>query len=146
MEGSNNWVVSGARTFSRSATMANDPHRAVLLPSLRYWVHLVAPGWDVIGAGEPALPGVSVGHNEHGAWGFTIFPVDQEDLFAYETDPANPSRYRYRDGWEEMRAIRETISVKGTDAVVVELKWARHGPVVSADVAHHRAYALRAAW
>ena len=71
--------------------MANDPHRAILLPSLRYWVHLVAPGWNVIGAGEPALPGVSVGHNEHGAWGFTIFPIDQEDLYVYETDPADPS-------------------------------------------------------
>jgi penicillin G amidase len=145
-EGSNNWVISGAHTFTRGAIMANDPHRALLLPSLRYWVHLVAPGWNVIGAGEPALPGVSVGHNERGAWGFTIFPIDQEDLFVYETDPANPSRYRYRDGWEEMRTIRETITVKGTNPVVVELRWARHGPVVSADAAHHRAYALRAAW
>src|SRR5262249_54862212 len=74
-QGSNNWVLSAARTSSGGAAMANDPHRNLLLPSLRYWVHLVAPGWDVIGAGEPALPGVSVGHNEHGAWGFTIFPI-----------------------------------------------------------------------
>ena len=145
-EGSNNWVISGARTFSGGAIMANDPHRALLLPSLRYWVHLVAPGWNVIGAGEPALPGVSVGHNEHGAWGFTIFPVDQEDLFVYELDPANPSRYRYRDGWEEMRTTRESIAVKGANAVEIELRFTRHGPVVSADAAHQRAYALRAAW
>ncbi len=96
-------MIAGARTFSGGAVMANDPHRALLLPSLRYWVHLVAPGWNVIGAGEPALPGVSVGHNEHGAWGFTIFPIDQEDLYVYETDPADPSRYRYRGGWETMR-------------------------------------------
>ena len=101
------------RTFSGGAIMANDPHRALQLPSLRYWVHLVAPGWNVIGAGEPALPGVSVGHNEHGAWGFTIFPIDQEDLYVYETDPADPSRYRYRGGWEAMRTIRETIAVEG---------------------------------
>ena len=95
-QGSNNWVISGDRTFSRAPILANDPHRAIQLPSLRYWVHLVAPGWNVIGAGEPALPGVSVGHNEHGAWGFTIFPIDQEDLYVYETDPADPSRYRYQ--------------------------------------------------
>ena len=112
--GSNNWVIAGSRSFAGGAIMANDPHRQLLLPSLRYWVHLVAPGWNVIGAGEPALPGVSIGHNEHGAWGLTIFPIDQEDLFAYETDPADPSRYRYRDGWEQMRLIRETIvAVKG---------------------------------
>ena len=36
------------------------------------------------------MPGVSVGHNERGAWGFTIFPIDQEDLYVYETDPADP--------------------------------------------------------
>jgi penicillin amidase len=146
VQGSNNWVIAGARTFSRGAILANDPHRALLVPSLRYWVHLVAPGWNVIGAGEPALPGVSVGHNEAGAWGFTIFPVDQEDLYVYETDPANRSRYRYGGAWEAMRTTRETIAVKGSDPVTVELKFTRHGPVIFEDRGHHRAYALRAAW
>jgi penicillin amidase len=145
-EGSNNWAIAGARTFHRGAILASDPHRAVILPSLRYWVHLVAPGWNVIGAGEPALPGVSAGHNEHGAWGFTIFPIDQEDLYVYETDPANPSRYRYLDGWEAMRTIPETIAAKGSGPVAVELKYTRHGPVAYEDPAHHRAYVLRAAW
>ena len=56
--------------------MVNDPHRAQEAPSLRYWVHLVAPGWNVIGGGEPSLPGVSIGHNEYGAWGLTIFGTD----------------------------------------------------------------------
>jgi penicillin G amidase len=55
--GSNNWVVSGALTSSGMPMMVNDPHRAIAAPSLRYWAHLVAPGWNVIGAGEPALPG-----------------------------------------------------------------------------------------
>jgi penicillin amidase len=145
-EGSNNWVLSGDRTFSRAPVMSNDPHRAIQLPSLRYWVHLVAPGWNVLGAGEPALPGVSVGHNERGAWGFTIFPVDQEDLYVYETDPADPSRYRYRGAWEEMHVERESIPVKGQAAVAAELKFTRHGPVVHEDRDHHRAYAVRAAW
>ena len=146
LEGSNNWVVSGAHTQSGSAIMANDPHRSVQVPSLRYWVHLIAPGWNVIGAGEPALPGVSVGHNERGAWGFTIFPIDQEDLYVYETDPANPSRYRYGDGWEVMKTIHETIAVKGRPAVEAEMKFTRHGPVLHVDPRHYRAYALRAAW
>jgi len=145
-EGSNNWVVSGDRTFSRAPILANDPHRAIQLPSLRYWVHLVAPGWNVIGAGEPALPGVSVGHNERGAWGFTIFPTDQEDLYVYETDPNDPSRYRYGSQWEAMRVERETIPVKGQAAALAELKFTRHGPVLKEDRERRRAYALRAAW
>jgi penicillin amidase len=145
-QGSNNWVVSGERTFTRSAIMANDPHRPLEVPSLRYWVHLVAPGWNVIGGGEPALPGVSIGHNEFGAWGFTIFPIDQEDLLVYETDPADPLHYRYSGGWETMTTISEAIKVKGKESVQVALRYTRHGPVLYEDPPHRRVYALRAAW
>jgi penicillin amidase len=148
--GSNNWVISGENTFTRAPILANDPHRAIQLPSLRYWVHLVAPGWDVIGSGEPALPGVAIGHNGQGAWGFTIFPIDQEDLYVYETDPAaparGPGRYRYHDGWEEFQVEHATIAVKDQAAVTVDLKYTRHGPVIHEEREHHRAYALRAAW
>ena len=60
--------------------LANDPHRPVQLPSLRKTVHLVGPGWDAIGSGEPALPGIAIGHNENIAFGFTIVGMDQQDL------------------------------------------------------------------
>ncbi len=145
-QGSNNWTISGRHTLSGSPILGNDPHRSQQIPSLRYWVHLHAPGWDVIGGGEPALPGVSIGHNPYGAWGLTIFAVDQEDLYVYETDPDNPARYQYKGEWESMRVIRETIPVKGRDPVGVDLKFTRHGPVLHEDSAHHKAYALRAAW
>src|SRR3989441_5246437 len=144
--GSNNWVVSGRLTQSGFPMMMNDPHRTQSVPSLRYWVHLVAPGWNVIGGGEPVLPGVSIGHNEYGAWGLTIFGSDTEDLYVYETNPANPNQYKYHDAWEDMRVIKDTIPVKGEAPVAVELKFTRHGPVLSEDAAHHKAYALRAAW
>ena len=144
--GSNNWVVHGTRTLSGYPIMANDPHRAQSAPSLRYWVHLVAPGWNVIGGGEPVLPGVSIGHNEHGAWGLTVFGQDNEDLYVYETNPANPNQYRHLGRWEEMTVIRDTIPVKGQAAAAVELKYTRHGPVVFEDPATNTAYAVAAAW
>ena len=144
--GSNNWVVSGRLTQSGYPMMMNDPHRTQSAPSLRYWVHLVAPGWNVIGGGEPVLPGVSIGHNEYGAWGLTIFGSDSEDLYVYDTNPANPNQYRYRGAWEDMRVVKDTIPVKGESPAAVELKFTRHGPVLSEDPAHHKAYALRAAW
>ena len=144
--GSNNWVVHGTRTLSGYPIMANDPHRAQSAPSLRYWVHLVAPGWNVIGGGEPVLPGVSIGHNEHGAWGLTVFGQDNEDLYVYETNPANPDQYRHLGRWEEMTVIRETIPVRGQGDVQVELKYTRHGPVVFQDPDNHVAYAVAAAW
>ncbi len=144
--GSNNWVIHGSRTQSTFPIMANDPHRAQGAPSLRYWVHLVAPGWNVIGAGEPVLPGVSIGHNEYGAWGLTIFGNDSEDLYVYETNPANPNEYRYRGAWEPMRVVKDTIPVKGEATVAVAYKYTRHGPVLYEDPARRKAYALRAAW
>ncbi len=144
--GSNNWVVSGALTPSGMPILANDPHRVQEAPSLRYWVHLVAPGWNVIGAGEPVLPGVSIGHNEYGAWGLTVFGNDSEDLYVYDTNPDNPLQYKYRGAWETMRVVKDTIAVKGQSPASVDLKFTRHGPVVFEDQAHHKAYAIRAAW
>ena len=74
------------------------------LPSLRYIVHLVAPGLDVIGAGEPALPGISIGHNGTIAFGLTIFAIDQEDLYVYETRRATRrSTLRRRLGADDGR-------------------------------------------
>lgn len=145
--GSNNWVVAPELTLDGTAYMANDPHRVLQTPSLRYFVHLVAPGWNVIGGGEPTLPGISIGHNEHGAWGLTIFAIDCEDLYIYETNPDDRNQYRYGDGWESMRIETETIQVRGeSEPREVSLKFTRHGPVLYEDPQYQTAYALRAGW
>lgn len=143
-EGSNNWAVSPGRTGTGRAQLANDPHRAYSAPSLRYLSHLSAPGLDVIGANEPALPGISIGHNGTIAFGLTIFGMDQEDLHVYQLDPADPARYRYRDGWEPIRTIREKIPVAGREPVEVELPFTRHGPLLATANGH--AFAVRSAW
>lgn len=144
--GSNNWVIHGSRTASGWPLLANDPHRSITTPSLRYWAHLVAPGWNVIGGGEPTIPGISIGHNEHGAWGLTIFGTDAEDLYVYTINPANPREYSYRGAWERMREIVDTIRVNGESPRIVTLRYTRHGPVVFEDTSAHTAYAVRAAW
>jgi len=140
-EGSNNWTISAARSATGRPVLAGDPHRPVGVPSLRYLAHLDAPGLTIIGAGEPALPGVSMGHNGTTAFAITINYVDQEDLYAYELRGAG---YRYKGGVEPLRTIRETIEVKGGPAQEVELRFTRHGPVVWQDGA--RAFAIRTVW
>jgi penicillin amidase len=141
MEGSNNWTVSGSLTESGKPMLASDPHRVLAEPSLRYMVHLVAPGWDVIGAGEPALPGVALGHNQQIAWGFTIFGSDQQDLYVEDLNPDDAREYRTEHGWERMRVERQTFVIRGGPPAVVELKFTRHGPVLWED--QKRALALR---
>ncbi len=145
-QGSNNWAVAAARSETGRPILASDPHRAHALPSLRWLVHLTGPGIDVIGAGEPAVPGVSIGHNQTCAFSLTIFPMDQEDLYIYETDPDAPNRYRYQGGWEDMRVTTETIAVRGAEPQTVTLKFTRHGPVIHEDAETHRAYAVRSVW
>jgi penicillin amidase len=144
--GSNNWVVSGRLTESGLPLVVGDPHRVQEIPSLRYWVHLNAPGWNVIGAGEPSIPGVSYGHNDYGGWGYTIYGADTEDLYVYDINPANPLQYKFGTGWETMKVVHEAVPVKGRAAEEVDLKFTRHGPVLFEDKAHHKAYAVRAAW
>ncbi|MFB3854405.1 MAG: penicillin acylase family protein [Vicinamibacterales bacterium] len=141
--GSNNWVVSGALTATGAPLLANDPHRSLLLPSLRYTVHLNGPGWNVIGAGEPALPGVAAGHNDRIAFGFTIVGIDQQDLYVERLDPADPERYLYKGRSEPMRIERERIRVKGEEDREVTLRFTVHGPVLRHDPGRRRAYALR---
>ncbi len=144
--GSNNWALAPSRTTTGRAILASDPHRVHEQPSLRYVAHLVAPGLDVIGAGEPAVPGVSLGHNDRLAFSLTIHPTDQEDLYVYALDPDDPDRYRYGDGWERMRLVTETIPVRGAPPAEVTLRFTRHGPVLHVDRANRRAYALRTVW
>ncbi len=143
-DGSNNWVIDGTMSATGKPILANDPHRTIALPSLRYLVHLVGPGWNVIGAGEPALPGVAAGHNERVGFGFTIVGIDQQDLYVEEVNPANPNEYRWKGRWEKMRVEREQIKVKGEARPrEVELKFTVHGPVIYEDKDRLRAYALR---
>jgi penicillin amidase len=146
MEGSNNWIISGAKTTSGFPMLANDPHRKIAVPSLRYIVHLVAPGWNVIGGGEPEIPGVSIGHNEKGAWGLTIFETDGEDLYVYDLNPKNLNQYWHKGKWVNMKIIHDNIPVKNSSPKKVSYSYTLHGPVTYIDSANHKAYAVRAAW
>ena len=143
LAGSNNWVVSGRMTATGKPILANDPHRRLSLPSLRYLVHLNGPGWNVIGAGEPALPGVAIGHNERIAWGLTIVRIDQQDIFVLETNPDDGNQVRWLDVWERLTIEIDTIPVRGQAPRIVELKFSRHGPIIYEDTVNHLAYAFR---
>jgi len=123
--------------------LANDPHRQVTNPSLRYLAHLEAPGWSVIGGGEPALPGIAIGHNEHVAWGLTIVGTDQTDVFVEQLDPDDPSRVLYRGQFEPLRVERETIAIKGEAPREVNFEFSRNGPIIYKDIDRGVAYAVR---
>ena len=137
------WVVSGAHTQSGKPLLANDPHRTIKNPALRYLSHLVAPGWNVIGAGEPGVPGIAAGHNATAAFGFTIVGMDQQDVYVESVRACNETAsgravrtkalrcYFNHGGWVPVREITDTIRVKGEAPRVTLLEFTEHGPAPS---------------
>jgi penicillin G amidase len=132
-EGSNNWVIGAARSATGRPILANDPHRAHAVPNLRYLSHIDTPELKIAGSGEPALPGISFGHNEDVAWAITIFAIDQQDLVV------NPKATKLTE-------VRERIEVKGEAPREVVLKFSEDGPIIHEDPVSGRSFALRATW
>ncbi len=144
--GSNNWAISPQKSTTGRAILASDPHRSYLQPSIRYLADLNAPTLHIEGMGEPIAPAVSFAHNDSIAYGGTVFRIDQEDLYIYDLNPANPEQYKYQGSWEEFRQLHEEIKVKGQPAIAADLRFTRHGPVIYIDKQAHRAYAVKTAW
>jgi len=133
VNGSNNWVVSGARSVSGKPLLANDPHLNLQLPSIWYEAHLHAPGYHVTGATFAGVPGVVIGHNERIAWGVTNGMIDNQDLYMERFDPSDPAALRYDvDGsWRQAELRYETINVKGGAPVIEAVRVTRHGPIIT---------------
>lgn len=130
--GSNNWVVSGAKTTTGRPILADDPHLGIQMPSLWYEVGLHAPDLNVVGASLPGAPGVIIGHNDHIAWGVTNLAFDVQDLYLENLNPNNPAEYELDGRFEPFRIVREEIRVKGqAEPVVVDVRIGRHGPLIN---------------
>ena len=136
---SNNWVVAGSRTASGKPLLANDPHLGLAAPAIWYFAHLSAPGFEVMGATLPGVPGVVLGHNRHIAWGFTNTGPDVQDLYIERVDGAG--QVLAPQGWQQLATHSEVIKVKGQPDVTLTVRASRHGPLIS-DVFKPAAEAL----
>jgi len=142
--GSNNWVVGGSRTASGLPLLAGDPHRALDVPNVYYQNHVACETFDVIGFSFPGVPGFPhFAHNAHVAWSITHGNGDSQDLYLERFDPAQPTRYRFRDEWRPAEVTTETIHVKGAAPETLELVHTHHGPVIGGDPASGAALAFR---
>ena len=147
--GSNNWVVSGARTESGKPLLANDPHLGLTAPPVWYFAQLSSPGVNVIGATLPGVPGVILGRNERIAWGFTNTGPDVQDLYLEKLDAAGG--YFAPDGPRAFRTVDEVIRVKGGETERLRVRLSRHGPIISdvlriAQEAAPRGHVIAFAW
>jgi acyl-homoserine lactone acylase PvdQ len=121
-----------------------DPARKFDHPSLRYLIHLNAPGWNVIGATAPWLPGVAVGHNDRIAWTAEPFEADTQDVYVEKVNPANPHQVDDNGRWVDTEIVNEPIVIRGSPKpFVFESERTRHGVIVASDRARNLAFALR---
>ncbi|MBI3659361.1 penicillin acylase family protein [Candidatus Acetothermia bacterium] len=130
--GSNNWVVDGSLTATKKPYLANDPHLNVRQPATWYEIHLSAPGWNVMGASLPGIPGIEIGHNDKISWGVTVVGLAVQDLFIEKFNPNNPQQYEYQSQWRDAQTFEEAIRVKGEKAPLIhKVLVTRHGPIVT---------------
>jgi penicillin G amidase len=142
--GSNSWAVHGSRTTTGMPVVCNDSHRALDVPTVYWQVHLSCPEFDAVGATFPGLPGFPhFGHNGSVAWNITHASADYQDLYIEQFDPHDATRYRTPSGWAAAEHSTETIGVRGSTPVEIELWRTAHGPIVHGEPRSGTALSLR---
>jgi len=129
VNGSNDWVVSGAHTVTGKPLLSNDMHLGHQMPNLWYEAHLKSGNLDVAGVTLPGMPYVIVGHNQRIAWGFTNVGPTVTDAFIEDFNPQGA--YQTPDGWQQPEHRAEVIHVKGKPDVTLDVKITRHGPIIT---------------
>jgi len=124
-------AAGGSATLANGVLQVSDSRSRLEHPSARYLVHLNAPGWNVIGAASPWLPGVVFGHNDRVAWGSIPIAADTQDIYV-------------EDGDVPRATVRDVIQVKGrSSAFIAESQSTPHGVVIASDRERHRLYTLQ---
>jgi penicillin G amidase len=129
VNGSNDWVVSGAHTVTGKPLLSNDMHLGYQMPSLWYEAHLGSGTLDVAGVTLPGMPYVIVGHNQRIAWGFTNVGPTVTDVYIENFNAQGA--YETPSGWVQPEHRPEVIHVKGDADVKVDVQVTRHGPIIT---------------
>ncbi len=129
VNGSNDWVVSGAHTVTGKPLLSDDMHLGHQMPNLWYEAHLHAGNIDVAGVTLPGVPYVLVGHNQRIAWGFTNVGPTVTDIFIENFNAQGA--YQTPGGWVQPEHRTEVIHVKGKPDINVDVRITRHGPVIT---------------
>ncbi|MGL6337795.1 MAG: penicillin acylase family protein, partial [Waterburya sp.] len=127
---SNNWVISGSKTTTGKPFLANDPHGDLNSPSQSYQTELESPNLDVVGISSPGIPGIIIGRNNDIAWGETSSQVDTDDYYLLE-ETKDGSGYMYQGKVKPYEITDETIQVKDSESVTIQVKETVYGPEVS---------------
>lgn len=129
--GSNAWVVSKNKSTTGGALLASDPHLTLMQPAKWYEIHLTGGNYDVAGMSLPGTPTIVLGQNKNIAWSTTNIMADDADFFLLKQDSANPKKYLYENGSRDFEIRFDTITVKDSASVVLEIWNSHFGPIIN---------------
>ena len=142
--GSNNWAVHGSRTASGKPLVAGDPHRPLETPSVYYQNHIACNEFDAIGLSFPGFPAFPhFGHNARVAWCVTHAAADYQDLYIESFRPGSKMHYEFEGAWKHAETHTETIRVRGSQPVQIDVTSTHHGPIVVGDPAKGKAVSFK---
>lgn len=131
--GSNTWAISPSRSASGHVLLASDPHLAIGSPAT-FWpvalhVGAAGEGLHVSGVVFPGIPGISLGHNEHIAWGSAVAGYDVTDIYTEQLTP-DATAVMWKGNPVPLEFVEEVIKVQGSDPIVYRLPIVpHHGPI-----------------
>ena len=126
--GSNAWVAGADRTTVGKAVLANDPHLDIGIPGIWWLVEARAPGMHVAGGALAGTPGVTLGHNEHLAWGVTAGETAAMRVLKERRSGADMVQENGR--WVPLQHRHERIGVRFGKDVDVDVMHTARGVVI----------------
>jgi penicillin G amidase len=138
--GSNGWAVGADRTTVGRAMLANDPHLDIGIPGIWWLVEARAPGLHVAGGALAGTPGVTLGHNEHVAWGVT---AGEAAAMRVIREQARGADEFFEGGrWVKARHRAEPIAVRFGGIVDADVLETDHGVVIARSEQGGEAYVM----
>lgn len=125
---SNSWVISGKHTESGFPLLSNDPHLANSLPSVFYIVKIYLPENTISGGVIAGLPFFAFGSSKLAAWGVTSENNDSVDICEEKIEE---EFYIFKNQRIPIVKHEETIHVKGTNDIIIDIKWTKNGALLT---------------
>lgn len=143
---SNLWIAGPKKTSDGSTVLINGPQFNWFNPSYVFGIGLHGAGFDVTGNTPFAHPVVLFGTNGKIAWGATAGPLDVNDMYQEQLNPANPYEYRFKGAMRAMDKRTERIQVRGEADQSLDVYSTVHGTVTNFDLSNGTAYAMKRSW
>ncbi|MCK5086720.1 MAG: penicillin acylase family protein, partial [Melioribacteraceae bacterium] len=128
--GSNSWVVNAEKSASGKVLIANDPHLAFQAPGKFLFAVVRSDEWNAEGFSIPGLPVFIIGKNQNISWGLTNVMTDDADFYVEKLDSSR-TKYLLNNNWNDLEIRKDTIIVKDSSNVEIEIRSTHRGPIIS---------------